>query len=52
VPASSGDLQIRKTQCSQLKKKFMDVVQRYQQVEQQFRQKYRERMERQFRIGK
>ncbi|RKP05944.1 t-SNARE, partial [Thamnocephalis sphaerospora] len=50
VPASSGDLQMRKTQCGQLKKKFMDVVQRYQQVEQQFRQKYRERMERQFRI--
>ncbi|KAI9596814.1 t-SNARE [Syncephalis fuscata] len=50
VPSSSGDLQIRKSQCAQLKRKFLDAVQRYQQVEQQFRQKYRERMERQYRI--
>ena len=30
----------------------MDAIQNYQQVEQQYRQKYRKRIERQFKIGK
>lgn len=34
-----------------VKSKFVEAIQRYQQVEQQYRQKYKQRMERQFKIG-
>jgi len=34
-----------------VKSKFVDAIQNYQTVEQQYRQKYKQRMERQFKIG-
>lgn len=34
-----------------VKQKFIEAIQNYQQVEQQYRSKYKQRMERQFRIG-
>jgi syntaxin 1B/2/3 len=34
-----------------VKQKFVEAIQHYQQVEQQYRSKYKQRMERQFKIG-
>lgn len=49
---SGRDGQIRKQQTALVKSKFVEAIQNYQQVEQQFRQKYKQRMERQFKIVK
>lgn len=49
---SGRDGQIRKQQTAFVKSKFVDAIQKYQQVEQQHRQKYRQRIERQVRIVK
>ena len=34
-----------------VKQKFMEAIQNYQTVEQQYRQKYKQRLERQYKIG-
>lgn len=47
-----GDTNVRRTQVGAVKNRFMESIQRYQQVEQTYRQKYRQRAERQFRIVK
>lgn len=47
-----GDKNVRRTQVGSLKNQFKGVIQNYQEVEQQYRQKYRQRQERQFRIVK
>ncbi|KAI9230959.1 MAG: t-SNARE [Piptocephalis tieghemiana] len=52
VPASSGDAQIRRGQHASLKKKFLDLAKRYQRVEQSYRNRVRQRMERQYRVVK
>ncbi|KAH7914978.1 t-SNARE [Hygrophoropsis aurantiaca] len=49
---SGRDGQIRKQQTSMVKSKFVEAIQNYQTVEQQYRQKYKQRMERQFKIVK
>lgn len=41
----------RKQQTALVKQKFLEAIQGYQTVEQQFRQRYKQRMERQFKIG-
>jgi len=46
------DGQIRKQQTNLVKTKFVEGIQRYQQVEQQYRQRSKQRMERQFKIVK
>ncbi|CDO72843.1 hypothetical protein BN946_scf185002.g28 [Trametes cinnabarina] len=46
------DQVIRKNQTALLRQKFVEVLQNYQQVERDYRQKYRQRVERQFRIVK
>lgn len=46
------DGQIRKQQTALVKSKFVEAIQNYQTVEQQYRTKYKQRMERQFRIVK
>ncbi|KAK4512226.1 serine/threonine protein phosphatase Pzh1 [Mucor velutinosus] len=46
------DGQMRRTQFSALKKRFMDTIQRYQDIERAYQQKYRQRIERQIRIVK
>ncbi|KAI0780762.1 t-SNARE [Trametes elegans] len=46
------DGQIRKQQTGLVKQKFMDAIQNYQTVEQQYRQKYKQRLERQYKIVK
>jgi len=46
------DGQIRKQQTGLVKSKFIEAIQNYQEVERQYRQKYKQRMERQFRIVK
>jgi len=46
------DGQIRKQQTGLVKQKFMEAIQNYQSVEQQFRTKYKQRLERQFKIVK
>lgn len=51
VPAG-GDKNVRNTQIGAVKNRFKETIQRYQQVEQNYRQKYRARAERQFRIVK
>lgn len=48
---SGRDGQIRKQQTGLVKQKFVEAIQNYQQVEQQYRAKYKQRMERQFKIG-
>lgn len=52
LKASPADLTVRKQQTGNLRQKFMDTLQEYQQVEFQNRQKFRERMERQYKIVK
>jgi len=39
------------SQTGLVKQKFVEAIQNYQQVEQQHRSKYKQRMERQFKIG-
>ncbi|KAG6878685.1 hypothetical protein C0993_011500 [Termitomyces sp. T159_Od127] len=46
------DGQIRKQQTALVKSKFVEAIQHYQTVEQQYRTKYKQRMERQFKIVK
>lgn len=48
----SGDKNVRKTQIGAQKNRFKETIQRYQQVEQTYRKKYRDRAERQFKIVK
>ncbi|RPD66276.1 t-SNARE [Lentinus tigrinus ALCF2SS1-6] len=48
----SQDQTIRKNQTALLRQKFVEVLQNYQQVERDYRQKYKQRVERQFRIVK
>ena len=48
---SGRDGQIRKQQTALVKSKFVEAIQNYQTVEQQYRTKYKQRMERQFKIG-
>jgi syntaxin 1B/2/3 len=52
LPPTTSDLNVRKAQAAALRKKFMETIQNYQQVEFQNRQKHRQRMERQYRIVK
>jgi len=49
---SGRDGQIRQQQTAHVKSKFVEAIQNYQSVEQQYRTKYKQRMERQFRIVK
>ena len=50
--AGSGrEGQIRKQQTALVKSKFVEAIQNYQTVEQQYRTKYKQRLERQYKIG-
>lgn len=49
---SGRDGQIRKQQTAFVKSKFVEAIQNYQTVEQQYRSKYKQRMERQYKIVK
>ncbi|KAK7467031.1 hypothetical protein VKT23_004093 [Stygiomarasmius scandens] len=49
---SGRDGQIRKQQTALVKAKFVEAIQNYQGVEQQYRTRYKQRMERQFKIVK
>ncbi|CAA7271800.1 unnamed protein product [Cyclocybe aegerita] len=49
---SGRDGQIRKQQTAFVKSKFVEAIQNYQNVEQQYRTKYKQRMERQYKIVK
>jgi len=52
-PTGAGqDAQIRKNRIDFVRTKFMATLQRYQDVERQYRQQYRQRVERQFKIVK
>ncbi|KAI9571237.1 t-SNARE [Boletus coccyginus] len=53
-PAGAGaqDTEIRKNRITLVHGKFVETLQRYQNVEQQYRQRYKDRVERQFRIVK
>lgn len=46
------DGQIKKQQTALIKSKFVEAIQSYQTVEQQYRQRHKQRMERQFKIVK
>lgn len=50
--APGRDGQVRKQQTAVVKAKFVEAIQSYQGVEQQYRVKYKQRMERQFKIVK
>ncbi|KAI6045408.1 t-SNARE [Pisolithus marmoratus] len=47
-----NDAEIRKNRITLVHGKFVEALQRYQTVEQQYRQRYRDRVERQFKIVK
>jgi len=49
--ARGGDQKTMVTQTEALKKKFRDAISRFQQIEKAYRDRTRQRMERQFRIG-
>ncbi|KIO06481.1 hypothetical protein M404DRAFT_484466 [Pisolithus tinctorius Marx 270] len=49
---SRNDAEIRKNRITLVHGKFVEALQRYQTVEQQYRQRYRDRVERQFKIVK
>ncbi|KAI9030720.1 t-SNARE [Phycomyces nitens] len=49
---NSSDAQIRRSQTSALRKRFIDTIQRYQDLERSYEKKYRQRIERQIRIVK
>ncbi|KAF8201665.1 syntaxin [Pholiota molesta] len=49
---SGRDGQIKKQQAAFVKSKFVEAIQNYQAVEQQYRTKYKQRMERQYKIVK
>jgi len=51
-PGAGRDGQIRRQQTGLVKQKFVEAIQSYQSVEQQFRSKYKQRLERQFKIVK
>ncbi|CAO3600558.1 unnamed protein product [Absidia cylindrospora] len=51
-PANTSDGQIRHTQISALRKRFLSTIQEYQDMERMYDQRYRQRMERQIRIVK
>jgi len=48
---SGRDGQIRRQQTALVKSKFVEAIQNYQTVEQQYRTKYKQRLERQLKIG-
>ncbi|KAG1058186.1 hypothetical protein G6F46_006809 [Rhizopus delemar] len=48
----NSDLNIRRAQVARVKKEFLNCIQRYRDVEANFNQKYRQRVERQIRIVK
>lgn len=50
--AGAQDAQIRKNRITLVHGKFVETLQRYQNVEQQYRQRYKDRVERQFKIVK
>ncbi|KZO97925.1 t-SNARE [Calocera viscosa TUFC12733] len=47
-----GNAMVRRQQIAATKARFIELIQNYQGVEQQFRSKYKQRMERQFKIVK
>ncbi|KAG1075807.1 hypothetical protein G6F41_000561 [Rhizopus arrhizus] len=49
---SNSDTQMRKQQVAALKKRFLDTIKRYQDVERNYQLRYRQRIERQIRIVK
>lgn len=49
---SANDINVRRTQIASVKGKFLETIQDYQKVEQQSRQKQKQRIERQYRIVK
>jgi syntaxin 1B/2/3 len=49
--ARGSDQKARKTQQAALARRMMDIVEAYQKVQVQNKQKYRQRMEREIRIG-
>ncbi|KAF8334147.1 t-SNARE [Cantharellus anzutake] len=49
---SGREAQIKKNQIGLVKSKFVEAIQSYQEVERQYRAKYKQRVERQFRIVK
>jgi syntaxin 1B/2/3 len=52
IQGAGRDAQIRRQQGALVREKFKEAIQSYQTVEQQFRQRYKQRMERQFKIVK
>ncbi|KAI8887611.1 t-SNARE [Backusella circina FSU 941] len=49
---NDSDTQMRKSQTAAIRKRFLDAIQRYQDVERNYQMKYRQRIERQIRIVK
>ncbi|KAI8066094.1 t-SNARE [Thamnidium elegans] len=52
LPNNDNDAQMRRSQTAAIRKRFLDTIQRYQDVERNYQLKYRQRIERQIRIVK
>ncbi|CAG8525272.1 15856_t:CDS:2 [Dentiscutata heterogama] len=52
LPPNTSDLAVRRAQTANLRERFLQTLQKYQNIEYQNRQKYRARMERQYKIVK
>ncbi|KAI7884104.1 t-SNARE [Lichtheimia hyalospora FSU 10163] len=52
VAANASEANIRKTQSEAVRKRFLETIRRYQDIENGYRQKFRQRVERQIRIVK
>ncbi|KAF0412109.1 hypothetical protein F8M41_007996 [Gigaspora margarita] len=52
LPPHTSDLAVRRAQTANLRQRFLETLQKYQNIEYQNRQKYRARMERQYKIVK
>ena len=48
---SGADIKIRRTQGNRVRQEFVQVIQQFQDMERGYAKKYRQRVERQIRIG-
>jgi len=51
-PAAGQDIRMQKNQTALIRKKFVEALQNYQKVEKEYRTRYKQRVERQFKIVK
>lgn len=51
-PKNANDVRIRASQHGTLAKRFLDVMMEYKEIQKKYQEKYKQRVQRQFLIGK